>query len=67
MKLIIKEEELSIKLYFEERGNYVVLYAKQGLNKKALMEFYNNGSVKRSNFANIGDFKFDNEGKLIIE
>lgn len=70
MKLIIEEEktEVPVLLYLKEHSSYITLCAKKGTNEdKMLLQFYEDGRVKRRSLANIGDFKFDSDGKLIIE
>ena len=71
MKLAIREEkvEVPVRLYLEKtRDGFVILYADDGTSvRKALLTFYGDGRVKRVESANIGDFRFDTDGRLIIE
>lgn len=69
MKLFTKEEikELSVRIYTQQDGGYVYVFAEDNLgNIKSLLEFRPDGYVYRCLDAKIGDFKFDNEGRIII-
>ena len=55
MKLIIEEGkiELPVRLYLEEHGGYITLCAKLGTTERVLLQFYEDGRVKRRTLANI--------------
>ncbi|NTU49581.1 MAG: hypothetical protein HGA87_01560 [Desulfobulbaceae bacterium] len=72
MRLTIEEEktEPQVRMYLEKApAGYVVLCAKLvgTSERKALLTFHENGTVRRSTNATIGDYKFDGDGRLIIE
>lgn len=71
MKLTIREEKTgTVELYLEKTENGVFLCAKTGDGSRApsvLLIFHEDGKVERPEGANIGDFKFDTDGRLIIE
>lgn len=69
MKLTIedKKPEKILRLYLEERSDGVSLFAHDGQLYRVLLYFSNDGTVKRVSNAEIGDFKFDIRGKIIID
>tara|TARA_S200002703_G_scaffold33932_2_gene29365 strand:- start:444 stop:653 length:210 start_codon:yes stop_codon:yes gene_type:complete len=69
MKLIIddEQEDKVVKLSLVHFGDAIDLCAEHDGSRKRLITFYNDGCVSRRVNADIGDFKFDDEGRLVIE
>lgn len=70
MRLILEDEktEAAVKLYLFGCEDSVDLMAVDSSGKrKCLITFRNRGKVYTHHNAEIGDFKFDKGGRLIIE
>lgn len=69
MKLTIEDDktETTVRFWVEKHGELVLLMATDGGIHKALIKFLGDGRAIRIGSANVGDFNFDKQGRLIIE
>jgi hypothetical protein len=64
---ISKQQEPEVRLSLRERCNGVDLIAYYDGVAKHLIQFNDDGSVSRYSHAEIGAFKFDSKGQLVID
>ena len=68
LQIVNSSKDTTITLELKETGpGNIVLEASNSKSSRVLLQFFADGSVTRTSYANIGDFKFDSDGRIEIE